>query len=102
MFILKKIHFPDCSRFWECGPEGEYCLCECPDCPTEMNPLCNGKSALYFDKRYQYPVAPVCGWPSHIDFCGAENDICKAYLQGCLEDSDCEVRYGLYMCYIIF
>ena len=59
----------DCSRFWECGPAGETCLFECAACQTEMNsnPLCNGQWALTFDMRFQYPVGPVCDWPSAID-----------------------------------
>ena len=59
----------DCSRFWECGPAGETCLFECAACQTEMNsnPLCDGQWALTFDVRFQYPVGPVCDWPSTIN-----------------------------------
>ena len=64
----------DCSRFWECWNSGEnQCLYECDPCQTELgsNPLCEGtfgqQWALTFDVRFQYPVGPVCDWPSTID-----------------------------------
>ena len=39
--------YPDCSRFWECGPAYETCLFECAACPClqfpeqENDPQCN-------------------------------------------------------------
>ena len=70
----------DCSRFWECGPAGETCLFECAPCQAEINtnPLCDGQWALTFDVRFQYPVGPVCDWPSTIN--------CTL---GCPEDAEC-------------
>ena len=72
--------FSDCSRFWECGPDGETCLFECASCQSELgsNPLCEGQWALTFDVRFQYPVGPVCNWPSTIN--------CTL---GCPEDAEC-------------
>ena len=56
----------DCSRFWECGPDYEACLFECAHCGVEVAG-CQGQEALSFDPRYNYPVGPVCDWPSNID-----------------------------------
>ena len=59
----------DCSRYWECGPAGETCLWDCAPCQHAIgeNELCAGSWALYFDVQYQYPVGPVCDWPSNVD-----------------------------------
>jgi len=52
-------HVFNCSRFWVCEPSLRPCLFECAPMP--------GGGALYFDVRYQYPVGPVCDWPSAIN-----------------------------------
>jgi len=52
-------HVFNCSRFWVCEPSLQPCLFECAPMP--------GGGALYFDVRYQYPVGPVCDWPSAIN-----------------------------------
>merc|ERR1711976_574120 len=59
------IHEYNCSRFWECGPEGA-CLFECASCPSD-NDQCMGEEALWFDCKYQYPEGPVCDWPNGVD-----------------------------------
>ena len=84
-----KILFLDCSRFWECGPAGETCLFECAPCQAEINtnPLCDGQWALTFDVRFQYPVGPVCDWPSTIN--------CTL---GCPEDAECCNNYDCNKC----
>ena len=41
----------DCSRFWECSPEGP-CLFECASCPP-ADEQCLGEQALFFDCRSQ-------------------------------------------------
>ena len=64
--------FSDCSRFWVCEPDLSACLFECAKA--------SATEALYFDVRYQYPVGPVCDWPSEID-CYMPDE--------CLVDEDC-------------
>ena len=88
-----KILFLDCSRFWECGPNYETCLFECANCQhaENENPQCAGQWALTFDVRYQYPVGPVCDWPSAID-CTLT---CPETAQ-CQENSDCNDCDGGY------
>ena len=65
---LLRENIVDCSRFWECGPEGSTKLFECQACP-ENNPLCRNQATLFFDQAIQYPYGPVCDWPSNVD-CG--------------------------------
>jgi len=67
-------HSSNCSRFWECGPEGEACLLECVSCPLGPmecpDDVCqdrNGKFywSLFFDDRFNYwPEGPSCVWPA--------------------------------------
>jgi len=59
------IHEYNCSRFWECGPQGA-CLFECASCPPD-NDQCMGEEALWFDCKYQFPEGPVCDWPNGVD-----------------------------------
>ena len=109
----------DCSRFWECGPQGETCLVECASCQHSLdeNPRCLGQWALTFDVTYQYPLGPVCDWPDIIDCtltcpedaeCQANSDCdqcdggycnvdCTCTYNppcGCTEDSECENSDG--------
>ena len=39
-------HFPDCSKFWECGPSGP-CLFQCGECE-----FCGPNNRLSFDCRW--------------------------------------------------
>ena len=77
----------DCSRFWECGPDGETCLFECAACGRD-NPMCNGQWALSFDVRYQFPLGPVCDWPSTIN---CTNGGCEDHVPRpeCCSDEEC-------------
>jgi len=86
-------HSSNCSRFWECGPNYETCLFECANCQhsENENPQCAGQWALTFDVRYQFPVGPVCDWPSAID-CTLT---CPETAQ-CQENSDCNDCGGGY------
>jgi len=65
-----KEHSTNCSRFWECGPDYEKCLFECPHCGDESNQQCHYHEdghympALAFDVTKQFPDGPVCNWPS--------------------------------------
>ena len=68
----------DCSRFWECGPQGETCLFECAHCGGSSNQQCQDQWALSFDTSYEYPDGPVCDWPGNID--------CTI---GCPDNSEC-------------
>ena len=83
----------DCSRFWECGPEGETCLVECANCQHELNenPQCEGRWALEFDVSYQYPDGPVCDWPGNVD---CTNVVCDEMdpRPECCEDKDCQTE----------
>ena len=85
--ISKNFEFLDCSRFWECGPDGETCLFECAPCGVD-NPMCNGQWALSFDVRYQYPLGPVCDWPSTIN---CTNGGCEDHVPRpeCCSDEEC-------------
>ena len=76
----------DCSRFWVCGPEGETCLVECAHCGGPTNSLCNDQWALTFDTSYQYPLGPVCDWPSNIE-CGV---VCDPEVNECCHNDDCD------------
>merc|ERR1712241_198219 len=80
-------HAYNCSRYWECGPGGETCLFECAPCGID-NPMCNGQWALSFDVRYQYPLGPVCDWPSTINCTngGCED---KEPRPECCSDEEC-------------
>merc|ERR1712126_175393 len=96
-----KEHSNNCSRFWEGGPAGETCLFECAACGGPSNPMCNGQWALTFDPSYQYPLGPVCDWPSSID-CGVECDpINKPDEFECCQNSDCNQCDGGY-CSLFF
>jgi len=69
-------HQHDCSRFWECSPQGA-CLLQCATCPGTAQ--CedaggNMQDRLWFDCRFQYPDGPVCDWPSE-----AEYGICNQF-----------------------
>jgi len=59
------IHEYNCSRFWECSPQGP-CLFECAPCPADSG-LCLGQEALSFDCRFQGEDGPVCDWPVNIE-----------------------------------
>jgi len=72
-------HSSNCSRFWECGPSYETCLFECAHCGVEIAG-CQGQEALSFDPQYQYPVGPVCDWPSNINCTNTG---------GCISNDDC-------------
>jgi len=87
-----KEHSSNCSRFWECGPpdnQGRYetCLFECAPCGGPSNPMCKDQWALTFDPNYQYPLGPVCDWPSNIE-CGVICDINDPQYECCHND-DC-------------
>jgi len=99
-----KEHSSNCSRFWECGPpdqQGRYetCLFECAPCGGPSNQQCNGQWALTFDPSFQYPVGPVCDWPSNIE-CGT---VCDTDLPAyeCCENADCNQCDGGY-CSLMF
>lgn len=83
-------HSTNCSRFWECGPEGETCLVECANCQHEENgnAQCEGRWALVFDVSYQYPDGPVCDWPGNVD---CSNVVCDEMdpRPECCSDEDC-------------
>jgi len=112
-------HSTNCSRFWECGPDGETCLVECAHCGDESNQQCHYHEdnhympALAFDVTKQFPDGPVCNWPSDTtlrchsnctinDEC-CHNDACNKCPNGhcnldwtcsypdncCTSDSDC-------------
>jgi len=97
-------HSFNCSRFWECGPTFEVCLFECAHCNNEQmnNPLCKGQQALSFDPTIQWPIGPVCNWPTTIDCDNGEvpcdcqpwqscvNGKCTPQ---CTEDSHCPQGY---------
>jgi len=97
-------HSWNCSRFWECGPTYETCLFECAHCNNEAmdNPLCKGQQALTFDPAIQWPIGPVCNWPTTID-CDNGNVPCdclpwQSCINGlcspqCIQDSDCPAGY---------
>jgi len=57
------VHEYNCSRFWECSPQGA-CLTSCAPCNVEM---CGNYDGLVFDCRYQYPVGPVCDFPDNVN-----------------------------------
>ena len=72
MFInsdASQISCSDCSRYWECGPEGETCLMECAMCQREIGEveMCEDRWALTFDVSYQFPIGPVCDWPANVE-----------------------------------
>jgi len=56
------VHEFNCSRFWECGPQGA-CLFSCAPCGFE----CGNYDGLVFDCRYQYPEGPVCDFPDKVN-----------------------------------
>jgi len=56
------LHEYNCSRFWECGPQGA-CLFSCAPCGME----CGNYDGLVFDCRYQYPEGPVCDFPDNVN-----------------------------------
>jgi len=94
-------HNTNCSRFWECGPDYEACLFECAPCGKD-NPMCNDQWALTFDPAYQFPVGPVCDWPSNIDCTNTPGDCDCLDWQTCVggkcipqceEDKDCPAGY---------
>ena len=58
-----------------CEPDLSPCLFECAKA--------NEDTALYFDVRYQYPVGPVCDWPSEIDCINEPPPFCVV-------DEDCQ------------
>jgi len=68
------LHEYNCSRFWECSPEGP-CLNECAPCAT-----CSPYDGLVFDCRYEFPEGPVCDWPDNVN--------CTNHYP-CTEDGDC-------------
>jgi len=86
------IHEYNCSRFWECSPEGP-CLFECAPC-AEDNPQCLGEEALSFDCQYQAPVGPVCDWPNVVQ-CVYSSPAPTTTTStttpdpGCITDEDC-------------
>jgi len=47
-------HPLNCSLFWECGPDHEHCLNECPQA--------GGGIILYFN-----PILNVCDWPDNVN-----------------------------------
>ena len=55
-------HILDCSRFWECSPQGA-CLTSCAPCDMQ----CGNYDGLVFDCRYQFPVGPVCDFPDNVN-----------------------------------
>jgi len=56
------VHEYNCSRFWECSPQGA-CLTSCAPCGIE----CGNYDGLVFDCRYQFPVGPVCDYPDNVN-----------------------------------
>lgn len=56
------VHEYNCSRFWECGPQGA-CLFSCAPCGIE----CGNYDGLVFDCRWQYPLGPVCDFPDNVN-----------------------------------
>ena len=50
--------------------------------------MCNGQWALSFDVRYQYPLGPVCDWPSTIN---CTNGGCEDHVPRpeCCSDEEC-------------
>ena len=88
---LPLFFYADCSRFWECGPNGESCLLECANCQHAIgeNANCAGRWALSFDVRFQYPDGPVCMWPRHIDCSAAVCDEMDPRPE-CCQNSDCQ------------
>jgi len=63
------VHEYNCSRFWECGPQGP-CLFSCAPCAID-NPQCMGQEALSFDCRFQGELGPVCDWPDVVECVGS-------------------------------
>jgi len=85
------VHEYNCSRFWECSPQGP-CLFECAPCPADSG-LCNNQEALSFDCRYQYPVGPVCDWPGNVLCVGSTQRPTTSTTTpdpGCITDDDCQ------------
>jgi len=96
------VHEYNCSRFWECSPQGP-CLFECADCGDSSQ--CQGYEGLSFDCRYQYPEGPVCDWPTTVnctnhfpceDECCSDEDCPDGHCvdgscvnDSCSSDSDC-------------
>jgi len=92
-------HRFNCSRFWECEPDGNICLFECASCAPWPNvtPECPSH-ALFFDRSIQYPFGPVCNWPAIIDCtnivnnctlpCQLPDDDFKCQPE-CCQDADC-------------
>jgi len=56
------VHEYNCSRFWECSPQGA-CLTSCAPCGAQ----CGNYDGLVFDCRYKYPMGPVCDYPANVD-----------------------------------
>merc|ERR1712198_318826 len=78
------VHEYDCGKFWECSPSGP-CLMKCATC--EVSPECPD-GTLEFDCRYQYPVGPVCDWPSAVN-CTNDNP-CDITQVECCSEYDCQ------------
>merc|ERR1711976_1045641 len=78
------VHEYDCGMFWECSPSGP-CLMKCATC--EVSPQCPD-GTLEFDCRYQYPVGPVCDWPSAVN-CTNDNP-CDITQVECCSEYDCQ------------
>jgi len=85
-----KEHSNNCSRYWECGPQGYTCLLECALCGGPSNSMCDGQWSLTFDPSFQYPIGPVCVWPVDLD-CG-ESLVCDNDLPEyeCCHNDDCD------------
>merc|ERR1712110_828138 len=82
-------HSTNCSRFWECRPDGSVCLTECASCPDESG-LCEGKGSFSFDVSYQYyEGGPFCDWPSNVD---CSTSVCNEMdpRPECCQDTDCQ------------
>jgi len=88
------VHEYNCSRFWECGPQGP-CLFSCAPCGIE----CGNYDGLVFDCRYQYPQGPVCDFPDNVNCTNGYSTVTHYPTQpthptpttdpGCHTDDDC-------------
>merc|ERR1711887_456853 len=60
-------HESDCGKYWDCGPDLQPCLFDCPAISEDV-----GGGTLFFN-----PVISACDWPVNVD--------CQTETGGCCE-----------------